>query len=586
MPAKSATAAPPRPQDAQVQEQLARVLASHTFQQADRLKRFARFIVQEAVEGRGSELKEYVIGVQVFGRETSFDPRTDPIVRVQARRLRARLDRYYHEEGRGDDVVIELPKGGYAPVFRRRDEATPARPSLGETLADRNTVTLRPMADCSPGQTLGGCIRGCTDEIVHALVAGTRLRVVTPGAVAEATADAGFVVDGSARLTHDRVRLTIALADRWSGQVLWSAAEDAPLDDPVDAERRLASALVTRLTAGLDGSRGSSSPAPVSENLTARNLYLQGRYHLNQRTEDGLLKAVEFFERAVAEDARYSLPYSGLADAYGLLAHYGVLGPADVWAKAASSAASAVMLDVQSAEAHTSLAHVHATQDWDWAAAEREYQHALRLNPRYATTHHWYAMSCLVPMGRLDTALEHIQAAQSLDPVSSIISRDLAVIHLYRRDLEQALDQCDHTVELNPHFAPAYVTLSLVQEQRGDVDEAVAALLRARDLAPRSPRVHASLARIYARAGRPAEARDALDGLRELSGSRYVSPIEFASVYLALGERDEGCRWIARAGDDRCFELLALAVDPRFDTVRDAPELAALTARLRLAAPR
>lgn len=585
MPAKSATAAPARPQDAQVREQLARVLASHTFQQADRLRRFARFIVQEALEGRGTELKEYVIGVQVFGREASFDPRTDPIVRVQARRLRARLDRYYHEEGRGDDVVIELPKGGYAPVFRRRDDGALARPSIGETLADRNTVTVRPLADCSPAQTLGAFIRGCSDELVHALVTGTRLRVVAPGA-AEGTADAGFVVDGSARLAHDRVRVTLALADCRTGQVLWSTAEDAPLDDPVDAERRLATALVTRLTTGVDGSRGATSAAAVTENLAARNLYLQGRYHLNQRTEDALLKAVEFFERAVAEDARYSLAYSGLADAYGLLAHYGVLGPADVWAKAASSAASAVMLDALSAEAHTSLAHVHATQDWDWPAAEREYQHALRLNPRYPTTHHWYAMSCLVPMGRLDTALEHMQAAQSLDPVSSIISRDLAVIHLYRRDLELALDQCDHTVELNPYFAPAYVTLSLVQEQRGDVDEAVAALLRARDLAPRSPRVQASLARIYARAGRPGDAREALAGLGELSGSRYVSPIEFAAVYLALGDRDEGCRWLARAGDDRCFELLALAVDPRFDAVRDAPELAALTARLHLAPPR
>lgn len=585
MPAKSATAVPARPQDAQVQQQLAQVLASHAFQQADRLKRFARFIVQEAIEGRGAELKEYVIGVQVFGRETSFDPRTDPIVRVQARRLRARLDRYYRDEGRADDVLIELPKGGYAPVFRRRDDAAPARPSLGETLAGRNTVTVRAIADCSPAQTLGPFIRGCTDEIVHALVAGTRLRIVGPG-LADAPADAGYVVDGSVRLSHDRVRVTLALADHWSGQVLWSAAEDAPLDDPVDVERRLAAALVTRFTTGLDGPRGSTSPAPATENLTARNLYLQGRYHLNQRTEDGLLKAVEFFERAVTEDTRYALAYSGLADAYGLLAHYGVLGPADVWAKAASSAASAVMLDALSAEAHTSLAHVHATQDWDWPAAEREYQHALRLNPRYATTHHWFAMSCLVPMGRLDAALEHMQAAQSLDPVSSIISRDLAAIHLYRRDLENALDQCDHTVELNPHFAPAYVTLSLVQEQRGDVDEAVAALLRARDLAPRSPRVQASLARIYARARRPAEAQEALAGLRELSGTRYVSPIEFAAVHLALGDHEEGCRWLSRAGDDRCFELLALAVDPRFDSVRDAPELAALTTRLRLAAPR
>src|SRR5690349_6229286 len=105
-----------------VDDQLDRILRSDAFRQADRLKRFLTFIVREMTAGRGSELKEYVIGVQVFRKEESFDPRTDPIVRVQARRLRAKLVRYYREEGRADTIVIELPKGGYAPVIDRRDE--------------------------------------------------------------------------------------------------------------------------------------------------------------------------------------------------------------------------------------------------------------------------------------------------------------------------------------------------------------------------------------------------------------------------------------------------------------------------------
>src|SRR5262245_52911 len=103
-----------------IRQQLDRVVASPTFQQVDRLKRFLTFITLEAAAGRADQLKEYVIGVQVFGKEESFDPRTDPIVRVQARRLRTRLVRYYREEGANDDLVIDLPKGGYAPVFRRR----------------------------------------------------------------------------------------------------------------------------------------------------------------------------------------------------------------------------------------------------------------------------------------------------------------------------------------------------------------------------------------------------------------------------------------------------------------------------------
>ena len=122
MASRSSAPASKQPQvDDAVREHLDRILASPTFQQGDRLKRFLKFIVLEAVAGRRHELKEYVIGVQVFGKEETFDPRTDPIVRVQARRLRAKLVRYYREEGRTDEPVIELPKGGYAPVFKPRD---------------------------------------------------------------------------------------------------------------------------------------------------------------------------------------------------------------------------------------------------------------------------------------------------------------------------------------------------------------------------------------------------------------------------------------------------------------------------------
>ena len=178
---------------------------------------------------------------------------------------------------------------------------------------------------------------------------------------------------------------------------------------------------------------GARRPARVraarrpTENLAAHNLYLQGRYHLNQRTEEGLRKALDFFEQGAGRRraVRAGAQRAGrrVRPARSTTA---CLGPAEVWTKAASSAATAVMLDDDSAEAHTSLAHVKSTQDWDWAGAEREFQRAISLDPRYATAHHWYAMSCLAPLGRLDEALDEMLVAQSLDPVSSIVARDLA----------------------------------------------------------------------------------------------------------------------------------------------------------------
>src|SRR5947207_3700750 len=151
MPGPMRVAAPALDKDSQkaIRQYLDRLLASATFQQVDRLKRFVSFIVSEALAGRRDQLKEYVIGVQVFGKEASFDPRTDPIVRVQARRLRARLTRYYRDEGQADETIIDLPKGGYLPVFKRREgDATPRR-FISAAAASRNAVAVMPFSDHS-----------------------------------------------------------------------------------------------------------------------------------------------------------------------------------------------------------------------------------------------------------------------------------------------------------------------------------------------------------------------------------------------------------------------------------------------------
>lgn len=583
MPTRSATLPPGKLSDKVVRQQLSRLLASKTFSQVERLKRFISFIVGETVSGRGGDLKEYVIGVQVFGKEPSFDPRTDPIVRVQARRLRTRLARYYRDEANSDELFIDLPKGGYAPVFRLRDDA-PQKRSLTATLASRNTVAVMPLKDDSAGGNLDYFCRGLRDEIVHALTPIKALRVLAADSGDNADTiltEAALVIAGGVRSARDRLRVTIHLVDGASGFYLWSESADADIADPVAGQERIARLVADKVAPEVEAD-GLPGARRQSDNLAARNLYLQGRYHLNQRTEEGLHKAVEFFEKAIVEDSQFSLAHSGLADAYGLLAHYGVSGPADVWAKAASCAASAVMLDGHSAEAHTSLAHVRATQDWDFPGAEHLFQKAIQLNPRYATARHWYAMSCLVPMGRLDEALEQELLAQSLDPVSSIIARDVAVIHYYRRDFDAALEQCDHTIELNPHFAPAYLTLGLVQEQRKELDEAAAAFRRAVDLAPNSLRMQSALARALALSGKPERAVDTLRMLELMAAERYVSPVEFMTNAFAAGDRDAGFRWLAKACDERCFEMLTLKADPRFEALSRDPRFGTITSRVGL----
>jgi serine/threonine-protein kinase len=584
MGSRSATLTPSKVSDKLVRQQLSRILASKTFSQVERLKRFVSFIVGETMGGRGGELKEYVIGVQVFGKEASFDPRTDPIVRVQARRLRTRLARYYRDEGNTDVLTIDLPKGGYAPVFRAREEAPSTKRSLTATLASRNTVAVMPLADDSAGASLDYFCRGLRDEIVHALASIKALRVLAARSDAlddVEPAGAALVITGGVRSARERIRVTVHLVDGASGFYLWSESTDVDAADPLAGQETIARLVADKVAPEVDGDVAPGTRRQT-ENLAARNLYLQGRYHLSQRTEESLFKAVDFFEKAIIEDTQFSLAHSGLSDAYGLLAHYGLLGPADVWAKAASSATTAVMLDGHSAEAHTSLAHARATQDWDFNGAEGLFQKAIQLNPRYSTARHWYAMSCLVPLNRLDEALEQIQLAQSLDPVSAIIARDVAVVQYYRRDFDASLEQCDHTIELNPHFAPAYHTLGLVQEQRRELDEAAAAFRRAVDLAPNSLRMQSALARIVALSGKPERALETLHTLERLAASRYVSPVEFMTAAFAAGDREAGFRWLAKACDERCFEMIALKVDPRFETISDDPRFAAAAERVGL----
>jgi serine/threonine-protein kinase len=574
--ALAATKDPDKP----VRDQLERILASATFKQVDRLKRFLSFIVLESIGGRSTELKEYVIGVHVFGKESSFDPRTDPIVRVQARRLRAKLARYYQEDGRGDEVIIDLPKGGYAPVFKPRELSVVAKRSITATLVSRNTVSVLPFVNHAGGQELDYFCLGVREEIVHSLARFPNLRILALEDPAN-KGDAAMMVSGSVRAYGTRLRITAQLVDMASRCYLWSESIDADSTDLFGAQERVARAIVQRLEPEFAEGPRPSGRRPT-ENLAAHNLYLQGRYHLSQRSEEGLLKALEFFGRALAEDAQYAPAHSGLADAYGLCNHYGVMGPSEVWTKAASSAATAVMLDDDSGEAHTSLAHVKSTQDWDWLGSEREFRRAISLNPRNATAHHWYATSCLAPMGRLDEALDEMLVAQSLDPVSAIVARDVAAAHFYRRDFQTALERCDHTIELNPHFGAAYWMLGLVQEQLKDFDESEAAFQRAVHLSPNMPRVHGALGRTFALSGRKKQALEVLVKLEAFAKQRYVSPMEFAWIHFALQQTDQGFRWLTKASEDRAFELIHLKVDPRFDPLRDDRRFGAITKRLGL----
>lgn len=565
-----------------------RIVGSKGFRQVDRLRKLLSYVVEETLGGRAENLKEYTIAVEVFGKPEDFDPRMDPLVRVQARRLRMRLAEYYATEGKSDDVVIELPKGGYATTFSF-EQRPASRQVSAATLISRNSVAVLPFTDDSQSGDERAFCSALFHEIVRALGHLEYLIVIAdPGVVGrEAAGAAAMTISGNVQKAGDTLRITVHLTDTVRGCYVWTGMLEKPTSDRFAAQEETARTVIENLRNTLiQQHHGHGTRATGATNVTAHNLVIQGRYQLNQRTEPGLLKAIELFSQATKEDPRSAEAYSGLADAYNLSAHYGVQAPAAVWTKAASNAAHAVLLDDNSSSAHTSMAHIRSTQDWDWVGAEEEFRRAIALDPRNATAHHWYAVACLAPLGRLVEAMEEAKLALALDPLSSIISRDIALLYYYyQRNYDLALEQCDKTIELNPHFSAVYWTLGLVQEQRGEIDEAVAAFKRAIDLSPPSPRILGALGGALARFHRHAEALGIIRQLDTLAKERYISPFELALIQFNLGKKDEGFSLLAKAFEDKCVEVYNLSLDPRFDSVRSDPRFERLYQKLNLSQP-
>lgn len=564
-----------------IRSQLARILGSAEFRSSDRLSQFLEFTVEQTLGGHSGELKEYVVGREVFSRKESFDPRMDPIVRVEAGRLRLRLREYYKTEGQRDEVAIELPKGGYVPVFRRVEvphTVGGAASAAGHAAKPAIRIVVLPFADHSHRKDQEWFCDGMTEELVSALTKVPELCVVAGASAFRLKGKAGNVraigeqlrvgtaVEGSIRKSDDRVRITVQLIDVAENRYLWSETYDREMKDifaiQEDISRAIVDALKIRLCPPESGAPLVSRP---TDNLKAYGLYLKGRYYWNTRTEEGIRKGIESFQHAIVEDPRYTLAYCGLADSFTLLGNYGAALPTEVRAAAKAAATRAIELDDHLAEAHTSLGHVRATYDWDWSGAERKYQTALMLNPRYATTHHWYAITVLAPLARLDEAMAEILRAQELDSISLSINRDVGVILYYRREYEAVIEQCHHTLSLDSAFYGAHWLLGLAYEQLGLYPEAVQEFQKGYELSGGAPRMLGALGHGYALWGKRHEARDALAKLMGLARERYVSPFEMAVIHMGLGDRLRSFEWLRKVCEVRSYEIIFLRADPRYD---------------------
>jgi TolB-like protein/Flp pilus assembly protein TadD len=553
MPTKAATAN-------DVQAELRRILESSVFSLAGRLRRFLEYVVRKSLCGETNELKEYTIGLEVFDRGLDFDPRLDPIVRVEAGRLRQKLKRYYESAGLGSPLRIGLPKGAYVPTIEYQETPAPTASTSTPTLA------VLTFADLSLNRDQAYLCEGMTEELIRALTKAPDLHVFA----ARSTTPANFILEGGLRRDGTHMRITARLKDALTGQFVWAENYDSEFAGVFAIQEDISASIAVALRMQLRPEREPEAASRATPNTTAYRLYLKARYFWNLRTPAGLLEAVQLFSKAIEHDPGFGLAHSGLADTYSLLGNYSVLAPVEARASAIESARKALLLAPSLAETHASMAHVLATCEWNWEEAEREYELAIELNPRHSTAHHWYAITCLMPQRRLAEAQLEIREAAQLDPVSIGISRDVAVIHWAMRDYAAAAAQSRRTLELAPDFHEAYWILGLACTQLKQYDEAIAAFGRGRALRP-TARLIGALGHCFGVSGHEADARRCEIELVELSQERYVSPFDPAVVALGLGETERAFDQLERAFQDRSYEVLWLPLDPRWDGVRTHP---------------
>jgi serine/threonine-protein kinase len=387
-----------------------------------------------------------------------------------------------------------------------------------------------------------------------------------------------YILEGSVRRAGGRVRIAAKLVQVSDETQLWGDAYEREVSDVFAVQTDVAESVAEALAVELLSEERPRAVAATA-NPAAHDAYLRGRHHWNQRTEEGVRKAIAFFEQAIEHDPEYALAYAGLADCYIVLAEYGATSAREVFPAAKQAAHKALEINDLLAEAHTSLAGIKSDYDWDWEGAERAYRRALELDPGCAAARQWYA-EFLTQMGRHDEALAEIQRALEIDPLSLIINSVKAALLYYAGQHEEALEQARRTLELDPDFPVVHYFLGEVYEALGRYEEAIAELQRAATLAGGGPKWRSRLAHTYAVAGREREARRLLDEVTSPSPGGFVSPYTVAAVYGALGDTDEAFRWLERAVEERDVRLRWLSVEPQFPSLRPDPRFDDLLRRM------
>jgi serine/threonine protein kinase/tetratricopeptide (TPR) repeat protein len=473
----------------------------------------------------------------------------------------------------------------------RKGEIEPARKGSLRSKA----IAILPFEDISPEKDNRYFSDGLTEETIAKLSRLRGVKIVsrtsvmqydrTGKSMKQIAADLGvqFVLEGSVRKHGSALRITTQLVDALQDASLWGETYSGTMEEIFDIQELVATKIVKALRVRLTADEKRDLRRRGTENTEAFQLYLKGRFFWNRRSAEGLRSSIRLFQEAIEKDPRYAPAWAGIADAYNLLSQFDVRGTRETYPAAKAAVEKALELDHELAEAHTSLASLLLLNEWDFQNSEKEFKLALRLNPNYATAHHWYA-EWLSFQGRMEDALEEISRASELDPLSPAIVKDKGIILYYARDYAGAIEQARKALEFDQRFGAAHRLLSLAYQGKGMFAEAIAENNRWGELTGNPLETSISLAQCHAAAGDRAAANSLIESVNpeELPTGNYFRGI--ALVYAALGENDQAFAWLERAYQRRAESLCNTKIDPKLDGLRTDPRFPALLEKIGLPA--
>ncbi|MBC8645705.1 MAG: protein kinase [Thermoanaerobaculia bacterium] len=476
-----------------------------------------------------------------------------------------------------------------ALLLLTRDPASPRGASSSRSLA------VLPFANAREGPESEYFSDGMSESLINSLSQLPRLRVLARTtsfqyrgadprqAGRELKVEA--VVTGRVSGRGNRMVVQADLIDVSDGSQMWGRRFDEEVSDVLRVQEGIAQQISQSLLEELSPEEERRLAKRHTADAEAYDLYLKGRYWWAKRSEEGFEKSIRFFEQAVLRDPNYAPAWVGLADAFRLLAFYGVAPPQQLLPRARSAAERALTLDPALAEARYSLADALYQVDWDWERAGSEFRRAIALNPSYATGRQWYS-NYLSLVGDSPGALREIHAARELDPLNLVINMDVGLVHYWAGDYPRATEELRRALELDPNFGLGRLYLGLARLRSGEAVESIGEFRKAVDLLPGSPDPIALLGYASGVAGRREDAIRSLRDLEDMAKRRFVSALPFAMVHIGVGDKEAALDALEKAFEERSGRLVYLNVEKAFDPLRQEPRFRALVERLHLPVPK